>query len=57
MTRAYISRWQEGKKFLFFMHRLQMTNRYEIRDKIEVMTANYPITRDMVQDLKEPEGE
>jgi DNA adenine methylase len=34
-----------------------MTNRYEIRDKIEVMTANYPITRDMIQDLKEPETE
>jgi DNA adenine methylase len=32
-----------------------MTNRFEIKDKIEVLTANYPITRDMlpVQHFKE----
>jgi hypothetical protein len=34
-----------------------MTNRYEIQEKIEVMTVNYPITRDMVQDIEEPEAE
>jgi DNA adenine methylase len=34
-----------------------MTNRYELKNKIEVLTANYPITRDMIQDLKEPESE
>jgi DNA adenine methylase len=34
-----------------------MTNRYKVKNKIEVMTANYPITREMVQDLKGPETE
>ena len=34
-----------------------MTNRYKVKNKIEVMTANYPITREMIQDLKGPETE
>ncbi|MDR0525029.1 MAG: hypothetical protein LBG90_04070 [Spirochaetaceae bacterium] len=34
---------------------ITMTNRYEQRDKIEVMTANYPISKDMIEDIKEPE--
>ena len=37
--------------------KLSMTNRYEYRDKIEVLTANYPITRDMIKDIKEPGSE
>ena len=32
-----------------------MTNRYELKDKIEVMTANYPITPDMIADIKDSE--
>jgi DNA adenine methylase len=34
-----------------------MTNRYENKDKIEVLTANYLITRDMIQDKGRPEAE
>jgi DNA adenine methylase len=30
-----------------------MTNRYKL--KVEVMTVNYPITQDMLKDIKEPE--
>jgi hypothetical protein len=29
-----------------------MTNRYEIKDKIEVLTANYPISRDIIEEQK-----
>jgi DNA adenine methylase len=30
--------------------KMAMTSRYECKDKIEVLTANYPITRDMIKD-------
>jgi hypothetical protein len=30
-----------------------MSNRYEVRDKIEVMTANYSITGDIIRVHKE----
>jgi DNA adenine methylase len=48
---------RNGWHTLEFRMMSSMTNRYELKDKIEVMTANYPITWDMIQDLKEPEAE
>jgi hypothetical protein len=31
---------------------LALTNRYEIKDKIKVLTANYPISRDIIKEQK-----
>jgi hypothetical protein len=43
-----------GRAFLWYTIEikmvLSMTNRYEVKDKIEVLTANYPISRDMIED-------
>jgi DNA adenine methylase len=43
---------RNGWYMLEFKMPCSMTNRYELKDKIEVMTANYPITRDMIKDSK-----
>ena len=48
---------RNGRHSIELRMKLSMTGRYEYQDKIEVLTANYPITRDMIQDLKEPEPE
>jgi DNA adenine methylase len=47
---------RNGWYTLEFRMRCSMTNRYESKDKIEVMTANYPIDRDMIKDIKDSES-
>ena len=54
-TDSFIER--NGGHSIELRMKLSMSNRYEYKDKIEVLTANYPITRDMIRDIKEPEPE
>jgi DNA adenine methylase len=35
--------------------KLSMTNRYEYRNKIEVLTANYPLSQEMIKAIKDSE--